>query len=213
MQCDICKRPSSSRLPFHCTLCARETLHEPRTQLTLVLLQEEALALDVERNIAQQKPTLNQNLSKPSTKAQEPSPSWTLERATAKRVASDERTNAILSHVDALRTQTEGMKAEISRRRVNLAKRRSALKTANQINSQRETNVLEPVEKGVRRTKHRWDTLHAATLEARVFLCREAAQLYGLQQRKRKRGGSGADIYMIGGIPIADLRELNSRNT
>jgi len=48
------------------------------------------------------------------------------------------------------------------------------------------------------------------TLEARVFLCKEAAQLYGLQQRKRKRGSSENDVYVIEEILIADLRELNT---
>lgn len=213
MQCDICKRSSSSRLPFHCTLCAREALHEPRIQLTLILLQQEALGLDVERNVARQKDTRYGILSKAGTDAQEPSPSWALERVTAEHVASDVRTNAILSHVQALRTQTEDIKAEISRKRKNLASRRSKLESAVQNILQRQTSAIEPVEKGVRRTEHRWDTLHAATLEARVFLCREAAQLYGLQQRSRKRGGPGKDVYVIGGIPIADLRELNSPNT
>jgi len=213
MQCAICKRSSSSRLPFYCTLCAQEALHEPRIQLTLILLQEEALGLDIKRNVARQKDTRYGILSKTGINAQEPSPSWALERATAEHVASNERTDAILSHVQALRTQTEDIKAEISRRRKSLARRRSKLGSAVQNLLQRETSAIEPMEKGIKRIEHRWDSLHAATLEARVFLCREAAQLYGLQQRKRKRGGPGKDVYVIGGIPIADLRELNSWDT
>ena len=213
MQCEICKRPPSSRLLFHCTLCAREALHEPRIQLALILLREEALGRDVERNSSQQKATIYNNQSKVGSKAQEPSPSWALERATAERVASDEKTEDILSHVEALRTQTKDMKAEISKRRKNLAMRRSTLELATQTISQRQTSTIEPLEKGVKRTKHRWDALHAATVEARIFLCREAAQLYGLQQRKRKRGGPVKDVYVVAGIPIADLRELNSPNT
>jgi len=65
-----------------------------------------------------------------------PSPSWALARAAAEHVASDERTDVILSHVQALCTQTKDIKAEISRRRKNLVRRRSKLDFA----IQRESN-------------------------------------------------------------------------
>lgn len=185
-------------------------MQEPRIQVALILLQGEAIGRDVERNLSLQKAMLDRHPAKLVNKPQELIPSWALERATTERVASDEKTKAILSHFEALRTQTKEMKAEISRRRTNLARRRSNLQAATQNILQLQTSAIEPIEKGVKRTEHRWDALHAATLEARVFLCREAAQLYGLQQRKRKRGGPGKDVYTIGGIPIADLRELNS---
>ena len=210
MQCEICKRPSSSRLPFYCALCARDTLQEPRILIAIVLLQGEAIGRDVERNLGLQKAIVERHPAKLVNKTQEPISSWALERATTERVACNGKTEAILSHVEALRTQTTEMKAEISRRRMNLARRRSNLQAATQNILQLQTSAIEPVEKGVKRTEHRWDALHAATLEARVFLCREAAQLYGLRQRKLKKGGPGKDVYTIGGVPIADLRELNS---
>ncbi len=40
------------------------------------------------------------------------------------------------------------------------------------------------------------------TLEARVFLCKEAAQLYGLQQRKRKKG----KLRNVGNRGVGNLR-------
>ena len=213
MRCDICKRPSGSRLPFNCTLCAREALHEPRIQLALILIQEEALGRDVEGIVTQQRTAPHRKPSEFDGKLQQSTLSWLLERRTADYVNSDKRTEAILSHVEALRTQTKDMKAEISRRRINLARRRSNLDLATEAMPRLQTSTIEPLEKGAKRSEHRWDSLHAATLEARVFLCREAAQLYGLQQRKRKRGGLGRDAFLIGGIPIVDLRELNSPST
>ena len=213
MQCEICKRSPSSRLQFLCTLCAREALHEPRIQHALILLQQETLGHEVEGNIAQQKEIPRKNLSKAGNRAQEPNPRWALEHATVERVASDGKTRDVLNHVEALRAQIKDMRAEISRRRSILDERRSSLESATKTISQRHTTAIEPVEKGLKRTEHRWDALHAATVEARMFLCREAAQLYGLQQRKRKRGGPGKDVYVIGGVPIADLKELNSSNS
>jgi Vacuolar sorting 38 and autophagy-related subunit 14 len=54
------------------------------------------------------------------------------------------------------------------------------------------------------------DALHARTAESRFFLCRETANLYGLVQRKRRKGAGGRDAYFIGGVPIVDIRDINS---
>ena len=213
MQCDICKRPPSGLLPFYCTLCAREAIHEPRIQLALILIQEEALGRDVERIVIRHKATSGKGLLKANDRTHEPNNSCVLERATTDYITSNKRTEAILGHVEALRVQTKEMKAEIARRRIDLAKRRSNIAVASESISRLRSTTIEPVEKGVKQTEHRWDALHTATLEARVFLCKEAAQLYGLQKRNPKKGGSGKDVYTIGGIPIVNLRELNSQNT
>ena len=52
--------------------------------------------------------------------------------------------------------------------------------------------------------------MHSEIVNARVFLCTEAADLCGLRQRRRKKAGSIRDDYTIGGIGIVDLRDLNS---
>lgn len=115
-----------------------------------------------------------------------------------------------MSHVDALRKEIERTRSDIAKRKAGNVKRWSDLKSA-ALAAQREAEALESVKKGVERMERRWDMLHTRTMESRVFLCREAAQLYGLQQRIRKKAGSVRDIYMIGGVPIPDLRDLNSK--
>lgn len=208
MQCDICLRSQSSRLPFNCTTCARTALYDPRIQLVQTLLQSEAIGKDVKNHLVAKPAT---SKKKPATKSPEFSPTWTLEQTIGEQVASTERTQDILTHVEALRKETDSMRNEVARRKARLLRRRSDLKFANDALSQREAVAIDPVEQGVRRMEHRWEAMHTKTAESRVFLCREAAQLYGLQQRKRKRGGPMRDVYLIGGIPIADLRDLNSK--
>lgn len=207
MQCDICLRSPSSRLPFNCTACARNALYEPRVQLAQTLLESEAIGKDVESHLVA-KPTASKK--RVATKSPEVSPTWKLEQTIVEQVAVTERTQDILSHVEALRKETDSMRIEVATRKAKLVQRRSDLKSAADALSQREVVAIDPVEKGVRRMEHRWDAMHTKTAESRVFLCREAAQLYGLQQRKRKRGGPSRDVYLIGGIPIADLRDLNN---
>lgn len=206
MQCDICLRSSSSHLPFHCASCARNAIYEQRTLLAQTLLDSEAAGRAVESSIAVG-PTSGQ--SKANTKVLEPSPAWAFNQAIAEESASVKRTEGIMSHIDALKKETERTRSDIAKKKASNFKRRSDLKSAT-LAAQREAEALESVKRGVERMERRWDILHTRTMESRVFLCREAAQLYGLQQRIRKKAGLVRDIYMIGGVPIPDLRDLNS---
>lgn len=205
MQCDICLRSSSSHLPFHCASCARNVIYEHRTLLAQTLLDSEAAGKAVESSIA----VGPSGQSKASIKVLESSPAWALNQAIAEESASVRRTEGIMSNVDALRKETERTRSDIAKKNASNLKRRSDLKAA-ALAAQCEAEALESVKRGVERMERRWDMLHTRTMESRVFLCREAAQLYGLQQRIRKKAGSVRDIYMIGGVPIPDLRDLNS---
>ena len=195
-------------MPFNCTLCAREALYEQRIQLAQTLLQNETATQDVESHLGGKRLTAGTAIVPPTTnKSQEDHGTWALDRARAEQSSSKEKTQDILNHVEALRNATATMKAEITKRKVQLLQRKADLKTATDELSRREAVALGPAEDGVRRIEHRWEAMHRKTVESRVFLCREAAHLYGLQQRKAKR--VGRDIYLIGGVPIADLRDLN----
>ncbi|PWW73547.1 hypothetical protein C7212DRAFT_347044 [Tuber magnatum] len=71
---------------------------------------------------------------------------------------------------------------------------------------------LEAEVSSVQRETKRWinrsKTLHGRIAEARGYLCREAAGLYGLRQKRRK---SGRVEYVIGGVAIPNyLTDLNS---
>lgn len=210
MQCDVCQRSANNRLPFNCTLCARSALYQPRVQLAQTLLQTEALGKEVEQNVTGV-PQANKAIKTGSTKAPELNPTWTVQRAAAEQRASEDKSQHIHDHVQSLREEIQKTKAEITARRKILQRRRSDLASAQQELSQSRHHSVEDIEKGMRRTEHRWDLLHNKTAESRIFLCREAALLYGLQQRKRKKGSLGRDVYVIGGVPIADLRDLNSK--
>jgi len=211
MQCDICHRTSNFRLPFNCTTCARNALYGPRIQHTQVLLEAETLAQEVEGNVtlSQSGQTHSDTLATP----RDAHPTYAAERLTAEQFVVEERAEAILAQADSLHKLTEELKDHITRKKAKLSERRSNLDAAIKRLSERPKSDPEPLEKGIKRTESHWDALHSKTAEARSFLCKEAAQLYGLQQRKRKKGTPGRDLYFIGGIIIYDLRELNSWST
>ena len=211
--CDICLRPCNSRLPFNCTGCARNVLYEPRIRLAETLLENEAAGQEIERSIGAIKSVDGKEFSTSKAKSQEINPVWALEQIHAEEAASKERTQQAVDHAQFLRQENDKKIAEVAERKSKLLRRRAELKSATDELSQRKAATIEPMEKTIKHLEHRWDAMHTKTMEARVFLCREAAQLYGLQQRKRKGDRPGRDIYVIGGMPIADLRDLNSRQS
>lgn len=148
--------------------------------------------------------------SSPGTRHVDMNSTWTVHRIASEQLMSETKTQTLVSHVEALHEEIQSIKSEIAARKARLLRRRSEFTSAKQELSRSQASAVEPVNKSIKRTEHRWDVMHNKTAESRLFLCREAAMLYGLQQRKRKKGGLGRDVYLIGGVPIADLRDLNS---
>lgn len=208
MQCDICQRPPSTRLPFNCTTCAQNFLYGTRIQQAQLLLETESIGRDVEKSVGhiQRGNDPSQNNANSSAAHS----TFAIERATAERLVLAEQTEKIMAQTKLLQDQTEEMKHYLAKKRKELAKRRSDLEEAKKALVQRQNTLLEPVLKSTKRTQIHWEALYTKTTKARRFLCEEAAELYGLQQRKRRKGATGRDLYYIGGLPIPDLRDLNS---
>jgi len=129
----------------------------------------------------------------------------------AEQTNSEERTGTTLDHIGMLQEEIKQMKSDISVRKAGQLRRRAELASAKAELSKSQTVAPEPADKSIKRTAHRGDILHSKTAEARLFLCREAAQLYHLEQHKSRKGSSEKDVYTIGGVPIPDLMELNRR--
>ena len=207
MQCGVCDRPATSKLPYNCTLCARDILYPLRLKHAQILLEKETIENQVERST---RSVLDQNEPSASPRKQQVSPAWNIQRASAHQTVAEEQTETILGHIQILRQEIQKMKADTATRKARLLRRRSELTSAKEELSRSQAIAQEPFEKSVRRTSHRWDALHTKAAESRLFLCKEAARLYGLQHHKRKKGARGRDVYTIGGTPIIDLRDMNS---
>ena len=214
-QCEICQRPASTRLPFNCTLCARDVVYRQRVQIAQTLLQRERIGKEVEQATCStigvaaggEGPNTLRTIKPAGSK---PNLLWTVQRSAAEQVAVRERTDLTLRHIEILREEIQKTRHDIAERKARSHRRRSDFAAAKRELLQSQANDVDPVEKSIRRAEHRWELLHDKTAESRFFLCREAALLYGLQQRKRRKGGLGRDIYYIGSVPIPDLRDLNS---
>lgn len=142
---------------------------------------------------------------------QKPSPRWAVQAANTREAQSSATTKAVLGHVEILKQEIKQGKEEISKRKAALAQRRSDAESANYQLPERRNTTLTTVQNNAKRTEHLWNSLHNKTAESRIFLCREAANLYGLRQKLRRKEGKVSDSYTIGGVGIIDLRDMNSK--
>ena len=207
MQCEICHRPPSSRLPFHCTLCARTAAYQPRLALILSLLEKESIEKEVEQSFVGTQKAQTSGLGK---KGQDSHQAWAVHRAAADQKVSDDKHEEILDHIKTLRAEIQHIKLDIAKRKAVITKRRKEMASARQRLSECQSIGTEPVEKDIGRTVQRWVSLHQQMVDQRILHCTQAARLYSLQQHKRRKGAGGNDMYSIGFTPIPDLRELNS---
>lgn len=214
MICHICFRPPNSRRPFYCPTCARSQLYQLRVENAGVLLERSSIGQQIEDAVA--KGTSQEESREPdkTLRLEEgASRRCALQAATTRQAESAARTRALNERVKSLRADIKNKQTDISQRKAVLSRRRSDAESAKYQLAEREAATLANIENNTKRTDHLWHSLHSKTAEARIFLCREAANLYGLRQKvvdKDKEGGP-REIYMIGGVPIVDLREMSGK--
>ncbi|KAI9811362.1 MAG: hypothetical protein M1827_005522 [Pycnora praestabilis] len=212
MQCDTCERILTLKLPFHCTTCARNALYTLRLENARTLLQKESLGREVEEACGIPGSTGNARSESGSkdTPAGKATSGWSVAQNLALKEQSLERTQDIRARAVELREELKASRADIAERNIAFAQRRSDAASATHDLAPRRAATLETLDKGIKRTEQRWNAMHVKTAESRDFLCREAANLYGLRQRRRKKNGLLKEDYIIGGVGIVDLRDLNN---
>lgn len=212
MICHICSRAPNSRLPFYCPTCARNHLYQLRVENARILLEKESVGQQIEDAVVH---GASQEESTEPDKAtglqDDASRRWALQVANTRQAESDTRTKALNERIKALKTEIKNKQTEVSERKAVLSRRQSDAESAKYQLAEREAATLAGIQNNTKRTDHLWHSLHSKTAEARIFLCREAASLYGLRQKTLEKDGCPKEIYIIGGMPILDLREMNGK--
>ncbi|KAI9884199.1 MAG: hypothetical protein M1823_004015 [Watsoniomyces obsoletus] len=211
MECTICSRSAGGKLPFHCPACARHSLYELRVEHARHLLARESSSRKVEDVISREPgPALGGDGQQRRVTSTEIATRWDVYRASMHRQEAELHTREIQVQADTLRKDIEEARMELATLKAAVARRWTDYASVTHNLSSRRRGTLESVDKTTKRTSYRADQQHQKTAESRVFLCREAAKLYGLRQRRRKRGEGMKDEYVIGGLGIVDLKDLNS---
>jgi hypothetical protein len=210
IECQVCSRSATSSLSFSCPTCARNTLYEPRLHHIQAILSREALGREAEQALSKsQGPRGSQPTGTSQADGRAVATSYN-DSVTSELSRTTERTQTTLGHVEALRDEIKRMGIHIRSRRASLDQRGLALTAAKRELARQEKQAPKPVREAVTKVDSNSNALHSTTVHSRVFLCREVASLYGLQQKKRRKGVLGRDTYLIGGIPIIDIRDINS---
>jgi K+-sensing histidine kinase KdpD len=109
------------------------------------------------------------------------------------------RTDADTYHLPSERASQAVLSEQVAERRRKL---REAQNT-----SGKQEQLIDIAQRDIKKLHQKWKAVHARTAEARSFLCREAAMLYGLRLKRRKGGNMD---YLIGGVTVPNyLRDLN----
>lgn len=202
MSCHICTSVHS-RLPVLCPTCARNRLYQLRLEHTQILLEKQSLAKKIEIAITDGE-------TGSSATDRDSSCRWALQTVSSQQAGSTARGDAVAQQKNTLKEEIRAKRADILERKARLARRRSDAESAQYQLGEREAAILTGLQNTTKRTEHLWHTLHSKTAEARIFLCREAALLYGLRQ-KATRKGDASQTYVLGGLAVVDLRDMNGK--
>ncbi|KAL8811445.1 MAG: hypothetical protein Q9200_001795 [Gallowayella weberi] len=209
MLCTICQRPSNSALPFNCTACARDTLYQTRFSLAHTLLGHEAAGSQVEQALRGSTSTRSQQSNAALSTIQSQPPLLTLESINVHREALRQQTQRTLRFSEQLQREAGKFKEEIAKRKARNLERRTELVAARKDLARREADDVGSLEKVIAKARSRWSTLHARTAESRWVLCKEAASLYGLRKQDKHGAKSKTAGYVIGGLLIYNVMDLN----
>ena len=210
MQCSLCARSLGPKLPAHCPACARYSLYEPRAENIRALLGREASSREVENVISD---SWRDDADKSATQTGRSygvASRWDIKQVSATVRNLEGCHGEIQAQAEILKVEIQNARADISKLKSSLNHRREDFASVTHNIEARRKSTLESIEKSIKRTVYRAEQQHLKTAESRIFLCREAAKLYDLRQRRRRRGNTVKEEYVIGGVGIVDLRDLNS---
>jgi seryl-tRNA synthetase len=192
MDCDICHRNhDAKRLPFLCTVDARNAIFEGRMENVQLLIKNEGLQQEI-----------NDLLNETSTPSKDRKESLQAQQRTA-----EDRTSQILAAADKLRSDIKAAREEIQARKAALSRRKADIASVSDGLVERRIRRQQDVEKEIGMSRYKWSRGADDMARTRSFLCMEAARLYGLE--RVKEGSSGKYEYYLGGIPVVDLTGMN----
>ncbi|PGH33641.1 hypothetical protein GX50_03551 [[Emmonsia] crescens] len=212
MNCHVCDRGPNSRLQLLCSTCTRNQLYPLRFDYVKILLEKEAIGKEIEAAVVSRNTYDTESVEdgRPDDlKSKQHSSRWAIQAAKSRASQSTARTSVILDRIATLREEIKEGREDIAHRKALLKQRRSDIESATYQVTERRASMLATVQNNIKRTEHLWNSLHNKTAQSRVFLCHEAANLYRLRQRTRRKNGELVAVYTIGGVSIVDLRDLN----
>ncbi|GAB7341527.1 hypothetical protein MBLNU457_7744t1 [Dothideomycetes sp. NU457] len=212
MECDICSHELDQKRQPVCPSCARAAIYESRIQQIHGLLEKEQLHKRINTVVqgASVSDIVPQSPDAQSVDLAESSKKLQISRWQTQTATIDQRIADIKEQQAILREQIKDAKADKERRRQEHRLRHSEIRKAASDLKSRKPQMVDPLQSEIKRLHHKLGKVNNRMVEGRTQLCRETANIAGLSLRKRKTtDGKYREDYIIGGIHIPNLRELN----
>ena len=208
MPCGICTKNFDSRRKPFCASCAKAKLYGPRVEQAASLLSREKTHTHAEAVLRPGNDGILAALPEDAdldaiTAAVKTN---SAHRAGEEREAIDGRIRDITEKADRLKEDIAAYKGLIASRKETNASRSARLNAEHAQLDKDKARVSEPIKSAVVKARHRLNKVHTRTMEAREYLCQEAGVLSGLKKTKLPDGRSQ---FVLRGLPIPNLRELN----
>ena len=205
-RCDVCQRAASDKLGLYCHRCARNTLYESRISLAQCILERESFGREIEEASKDEGSALT--TTRDSNDARR-SLSYNSARLEYRTIAA--RTQIILDDSRSLQAEIEKMRSQLAETKASIVRRRRHIKAAVQEIRYEEETTVKSMQENINSQKVSWDRLHKRIVNGREVLPQELVSLYGLQVRRRSKASGSRDTYHIAGVPVFNLKELNSK--
>ena len=136
---------------------------------------------------------------------------WAVDKAFAERWRAIERSQTIADRFALVRGEIEAGKVEIAKRKAVLAQRRADLYASKIQLAESKKVVVDKLVNENKQTVRAREHLHSKSAYLRMERCYEAAMLYGVKVRKRRRKTDVSfSEYVAGSVGIMNLRDMNS---
>ncbi|KAI5366180.1 hypothetical protein Slin15195_G077030 [Septoria linicola] len=208
MDCDICSQALGGRRKLLCSGCAQAILYGPRFRQATALLdkekhhaQAEAVVRPGNDGVLAALPQ-DADLDAITTGMRKHS----LDQSRAESQAAELRVSSIVDKAEELKKELEKYREYIAAQKQASEARRQRLAAESAEIEKSRSRATEPVLTVTKKAAQRLEKVRGRIVDARLLLCREAALAMDFQRRK---GPNGRSEYVLGGIIVPDLRQLN----
>jgi len=205
--CGVCTKSMTQEDGPHCPSCVRNMLYGVRLELARVLMEKEELGKKVEAITAEEEPDepLDDELQTLRTAFHSQVDISELQQTIDETAEIERQTTILKKEVELKKAKAKEMRANLDARKANLLAAKRAEKKGQQ-------QKLEQLQEATAKLKAEHDAVHNKIIDAKATLCREAASLLRLQHSKKKtKEGTIKDRYFIAGLPLPDLKDINSK--
>lgn len=210
MECSICETGFNAMRQPQCPRCIQISLYSPRVQQALALLEREKQHTYAEAVLRPGNDgviaALPQDADWDAITVWVKKHGWIKTQEELEIISA--RILAVTEQAAQLRQQIDDYKDHVARQKSIYARRKQELTHERKELEKQRSRLLDPMHAALRKTHQRLEKVHMRTTEARTLLCQEAARLSGLKKSKSRDGRSQ---YLLGGVPLPDLRALNGK--